>query len=450
MSGSPRQMHLGMMVTGTGHHIAGWRHPDAISGPQNLDLMVRIARTAERGKMDMLFFADGLVSSPDIKPAQVARFEPITLLSALSMVTDRIGLAATANTTYGDPFHIARMFASLDHLSAGRAAWNVVTGSDGRAAANFSRQVHVEHDKRYELASEFIDVVTGLWDCWEDDAFPLDKATGRYFDSSRMHQLDYAGQYYTVKGPLNISRSPQGHPVIIQAGSSEPGQEFAARTAELVFAPDHGIEAGVAYYNKFKARMAKYGRTPDEMLIFPGLHFILGRTESEARSLRDMLHGFLMETDPVGELSWRLGHDVSGYSLDEPVPDLPLSNNAQYDAARLIALARKDGLTLRQLYEHFSSHKTADNDDALCGTPEQIADLMEEKFLAGAADGFMIEPPFFPGAMDDFVDLVIPILQKRGLFRQDYTGVTLRDHLGLKRPVSPWEVRRAEAALQTA
>jgi FMN-dependent oxidoreductase (nitrilotriacetate monooxygenase family) len=442
MKSNPRQMHLGAMVTGTGHHIAGWRHPDAVSGPQNLELMLHIARTAERGKMDMLFFADGLVSAPDIKAHQVARFEPITLLSALSMVTTHIGLAATANTTYGDPFHIARMFASLDHLSGGRAGWNVVTGSDNRAAANFSKTIHVEHDERYAIAGEFVDVVTGLWDCWEDDAFPMDKASGRYFDPNRMHYLDYVGKYYSVKGPLNISRSPQGRPVIIQAGSSEPGQEFAARTADLVFSPSHSIETGQAYYQRFKARLAKYGRSPDEMLILPALYFILGRTEDEAREQRDLLQEYLVATDPVGELSWRLGHDISGYSLDALVPDLPLANTGQYMAARLLKTARERGLTFRQLFEQFGSGMETETAELLCGTPVQIADMMEEKFLAGTADGFMIQPPFFPDGLDNFVDLVIPILQERGLYRKDYEGVTLRDHLGLKRPVSPWTARR--------
>ena len=430
-------MCLGVMANGAGNHIAGWRHPDAASGAHNLDLMIEMARTAERGVFDLLFFADSLVSGPNVRPAQAARFEPLTLLSALARETKHIGLAATANTTYSEPFNIARLFASLDHISGGRAAWNVVTGSDGRAAANFGRDAHLDHDRRYEVAEEYLEVVKGLWDSWDDDAFLLDKQQGRYFDPRKLHRLDHEGRHFKVAGPLNTARTPQGRPVIMQAGASAAGLDFAARTAEGIFAPNQNLEEAQAYYRRLKDRAMSYGRRPEEILVLPSLYYIVAPTRAEALEKRALLDRFLRETDPVGELSWRLGHDLSRYSDDDLVPDLPPSNNQQYESARLMDMARRERMTIRQLFEKIAG-QDALTDDILCGTPEDIADAMERKFRGAAADGFIIQPAYFPGSLDDFVDLVIPVLRDRGLVRSEYPGGTLRDLLGLPVPASRW------------
>jgi FMN-dependent oxidoreductase (nitrilotriacetate monooxygenase family) len=430
----PRQMHLGVFVLGSGHHVAGWRMPGAQAGAENLPLLQAIARTAERGKFDLVFLADALNAAAGMHPSVLVRLEPITLLAALAMCTSHVGLAATASTTYTEPYNLARLFGSLDHISGGRAAWNVVTGAFAEAAANFSRASHPAHEQRYAVAAEFVDVVRGLWDSWEDGAIVMDRVTGVYADTSRLHTLDHHGKYFSVKGPLNLSRPPQGHPVLIQAGASDIGRDLAASIAEIVFAVQQDIDAAKAFCTDIKARAARFGRSPEHVKIMPGVSPIIGGTETEARALLAQLGEFLDPVAALRVLSERLGQDLSDYDLDGPVPELPESTIMRGHAATLTALAKRENLTLRQLRNIAAG---AMGHRLLCGTPEQVAAGLEEWFLAGAADGFNIMPPWFPGAFDDFVDQVVPILQRRGLFRTDYAGTMLRDHLGLPRPKHP-------------
>ncbi|HKT65838.1 MAG TPA: LLM class flavin-dependent oxidoreductase [Burkholderia sp.] len=435
---SRRRMRLGLFLQGAGHHVAGWRHPDAESGSENFDLLRRVVQTAERAKFDMVFLADGLTSGPDAHPSMAMRFEPLSLLSALAMHTRHIGLAATASTTYSEPYHIARVFASLDHLSGGRAAWNVVTTSYDRTAANFTRGNHPDHAQRYEMAGEFVDVVKGLWDSWDDDAIVRDKARGIYFDPAKVHALDHAGRFFNVKGPLNASRPPQGHPVVIQAGSSGPGQDLAARTAEVVFTAQQTLDEAQAFYRDLKGRLAAYGRAEDALAVMPGVFPVIGRTEQEAKDKYAQLQQWTDTSGALTLLSDRLGHDVSKYPLDGPLPDLPESDQLKSRARLLTDLARRENLTLRELYYLVAG---ARGHRIVWGTPTQVADALEEWFDGGAADGFNIMPPYFPGALDDFVEHVVPELQRRGLFRTEYEGTTLRDHLGLARPPSRYAAR---------
>ncbi|GHC71938.1 LLM class flavin-dependent oxidoreductase [Limoniibacter endophyticus] len=428
-----RQIHLGLFLQGAGHHVSGWRHPNAEAGSENFDLLRRVAQEAEKAKFDMIFLADGLTSGVDAHPSMIARFEPLTLLSALAMVTERIGLAATASTTYGEPYHLARAFSSIDHLSHGRAAWNIVTTSYARTANNFSKS-HPEHDERYAVAQEFVDVVRGLWDSWDDDAFPKNKESGVYADPNKVHVLDHVGKYFSVKGPLNIPRSPQGHPVLIQAGSSGPGQDLAARTADIVFTAQQSLGEAQAFYKSLKERVAKFGRNPNGVAVMPGFLPVVGRTLAEASEKLIELDKW---TDVVGALPLleeRLGHSLSGYDLDGPLPDLPISDQLRSRAELLTALARRENLTIRQLALRVAAGR---GHHMIIGTAEDIANRMQEWFENGAADGFNVMPPYFPGGLEEFNAQVVPILQERGLYRRDYVGTTLRDHLGLTRPNLP-------------
>lgn len=427
-----RQIHLGLFLQGAGHHVAGWRYPGADSGSENLPHLLRIAAIAERAKFDMLFLADGLTSGADAHPSMIARFEPLTLLAALAMATSRIGLVATASTTYGEPFHLARAFASIDHLSGGRAGWNVVTTSYARTAANFGA-VHPNHDERYAVAEEFVDVVKGLWDSWDDGAFPKDKERGLYADATKMHVLNHAGKYFSVKGPLNIPRPPQGHPVIVQAGSSDPGQDLAARTADVVFTAQENIEDARRFYASLKARVTAQGRDPASVAIMPGFLPVIGATTQQARDKLATLEGWTDPAHALPLLNERLGTDVSGYDLDGPLPDLPPSEQLQSRSRLLIGLARRENLTIRQLAQHVAAGR---GHRLVCGTPVEIADEMQLWFETGAADGFNVMPPYFPGGLEDFADRVVPILRERGLFRENYESVTLRGHFGLPRPDS--------------
>ena len=427
-------MHLGVFTLGTGHHVAGWRLQQAEAGAENFTLIEHIAQTAERGKFDLIFFADALNTGPKVHPSVMVRLEPLTLLSALAMRTTHLGLAATASTTYSDPYNLARAFASIDHLSGGRAAWNVVTGAFPEAAANFGHASHPPHAQRYATATEFVKVVKGLWDSWEDDAIIMDKATGQFADTSKMHALDHKGEFFSVKGPLNISRPPQGHPVIIQAGASDAGRELAASIGEIIFAVQQDLATAKTFANGLRAQAKKFGRDPSHMKIMPGVCPIIGSSEADAKAKLAALGEFSDPASALKVLSERLGHDLSSYPLDGPVPELPPSSIMQGHAATLSALARKHNMTLRELRDYAAS---AMGHRLLLGTPEQIADGLEEWFVAEAADGFNIMPPWFPGAFDDFVDHVVPILQRRGLFRTEYSGHTLRDHLGLPRPPHP-------------
>jgi FMN-dependent oxidoreductase (nitrilotriacetate monooxygenase family) len=430
MGAAPRQMHLGVFVLGTGNHSAGWRYEGAATSNNDLSVIQEIARQAERGKFDLVFVSDGLAMDPGDHPSFTNRFEPTSLISALSVSTKHVGLGATVSTTFGEPYHVARTIASIDHISGGRAAWNVVTTSGGKAALNFSREEHMEHDLRYERAEEFVDVVRGLWDCWDDDAVVADKATGQYLDPAKIRSLNHKGRFFQVKGPMSMSRSPQGHPVIIQAGGSEPGLALAARTADVVFSVVQELPAAKIAYQSLKTRMAKYGRTPDQITVLPGMMPIIGSTESEARDKLSLLQSWLTPTNALTLVTSRIGYDVTGHPLDAPVPAPPPGGNSQTFSRVLYEYARRESMTLRDLYNLTAA---ARGHWVLCGTPKRIADTLEEWFVEGAADGFNVLPPYFPGGLSDFVDLVVPELQARGLFRKEYVGTTLRDHFGLPR-----------------
>jgi FMN-dependent oxidoreductase (nitrilotriacetate monooxygenase family) len=432
MSERKRQMHLGVFVLGTGNHSAGWRMEGAFTSGTSLPVLRNIAATAERGKFDLFFISDGLLMETNDHPSFVSRFEPLTLLSALSAMTTHVGLGATVSTSFGEPYHVARAFASLDHLSNGRAGWNVVTSANNKAALNFSKQRLDEHDLRYEIASEFVDVVRGLWDCWDDGAVVADTRTGVYLDTSKIRPLDHKGRFFSVKGPLNIERSPQGQPVIIQAGGSPAGQELSARSADLVFSVVNGdkVSAKTAY-DSLKQRVVKHGRAPHEVPILPGVMPIIGDTDEQAKEQLARLQSWLTPTNALALVSSRIGHDISGYPLDGPVPDFPQTEGGQSFSRALLDMARREKMTLRDLYNVTAA---ARGHWVIYGTPKRIADTLEEWFTSGLADGFVIMPAYFPGAFDDFVERVVPELRRRGLYRTEYAGTTLRSHLGLDRP----------------
>jgi FMN-dependent oxidoreductase (nitrilotriacetate monooxygenase family) len=435
MAAARRQMHLGVFVLGTGNHSAGWRWPGAATSSCELPVMVEIATIAERGKFDLLFISDGLDMDPGDHPSFVCRFEPTTLLSVLSTHTTHIGLGGTVSTSYSEPYNVARIFASLDHLCGGRAAWNVVTSSRPGAALNFSRDRHLAHELRYERANEFVDVVNGLWDCWDDGAIVADRDTGQFIDVSKVHALDHRGKFFQVRGPMNIGRSPQGRPVIIQAGGSPTGLELAARTADVVFSVVQELDRAKEAYADLKGRMAKHRRSPEQLAVLPGVMPIIGASEAEARDKLATLQSWVTPTNALTLVSGRIGYDVTGRPLDAPVPAPPPTEEGGRTFSRVLyETARRQNLTLRDLYNLTAA---ARGHWVICGTPAQIADTLEEWFQGGAADGFNILPPYFPGAFADFVDQVVPELQRRGLYRRDYQGTTLRDHFGLPRVAAP-------------
>jgi FMN-dependent oxidoreductase (nitrilotriacetate monooxygenase family) len=425
-----RQIHLGLFILGTGSHIAGWRYPGALDSFQDLAMIQKIAATAECGKFDLIFMGDNLYADPAAHPSYTARLEPLTMLSAVAVGTSRIGLGATASTTYGDPFTTARAFASLDHISGGRAAWNAVTTANAASGVNFGR-AHPDHSQRYAIAEEFVDVVKGLWDCWDDHAIVADRATGVYIDPAKVRSLDHDGAFFKVKGPLNIGRSPQGQPVILQAGGSAPGQRLAARTADVVFSVVQDFAEAQKQYADFKALPPAFGRAPEEVTVLPGVMPVVGRTDREAFDKLKTLQSFISSKNALAMLSDRLGVDMSGYDLDGPIPDISLPDSYHSFAGVMLSKARREKMNLRDLYNLTAA---ARGHWVLCGSAEHIADTLQYWFENGAADGFNVMPPYFPEGFDDFVDLVVPILQERDLFRADYAGATLRDHLGLARP----------------
>jgi N-acetyl-S-(2-succino)cysteine monooxygenase len=442
------QLRLGAFLYPSGHHIAAWRHPEAqADAGVNFRHYVKLAQAAEAAKFDLVFLADGVGTRGDnveflsrTAHSYVAQFEPITLLSALAAVTEHVGLVATASTSFNEPYHIARKFASLDHISGGRAGWNLVTSSNEHEAKNFNRDKHFEHAERYERAIEFAEVVEGLWDSWEDDAFLRDKDQGRFFDPERRHVLDHKGRFFQVRGPLNVARSPQGHPVVVQAGSSEAGRDLAARTAEVIFTAQQTLEDAIDFYSDVKGRLAQYGRHPDDLKIMPGVFPIVGRSESEAREKFEQLQALIDPKVGLALVSGLTGgFDLSGYPLDGPIPELPETNASKSRQLLTLELARRENLTIRQLYLRVAG---ARGHWQLVGTPAQIVDQLEERFVKGGADGYNVMPPVLPAGLDDFVELVIPELRRRGLFRSEYEGRTLRDNLGLRRPVN----RHARAA----
>jgi N-acetyl-S-(2-succino)cysteine monooxygenase len=443
-SSGRRQMKLGAFFHPTGHHIASWLHPQAqIDAGTNVEHYIELAQTAERGKFDLMFLADALATRDGNLdalsrwPQYMAYFEPLTLLSAIAAVTKRIGLVSTATTSYNEPYNVARKYASLDHISHGRAGWNVVTSANLTEAYNFGREEHFEHDERYDRAAEFVEVVFGLWDSWDDDAFLRDRKTARYFDPKKLHYLGHKGENFRVRGPLNVARPPQGRPVIFQAGSSEAGVELGARIAEAIFTPGLTIESSQKFYADIKGRMGKYGRAPDDMKIMPGLNVVVGRTEAEAEEKHRYLQSLIHPDVGLELLKAALGgFDLSPYPLDGPLPEAAFTNevkSGQTSARNVRNWAKNEGLTIRQLYERFAG---ARGQRTLKGTPSQIADDMQTWFENHAVDGFLIQPPHLPAELNEFVDLVIPELQSRGLFRTEYDGPTLRDNLGLPRPAS--------------
>ncbi|ROR24621.1 alkanesulfonate monooxygenase [Comamonas sp. BIGb0124] len=448
---SQRKLRLGAFVMATGHHIAAWRHPGSqIDSGTNLDHYIQVAQTAERGLFDQIFLAD----SPGIhqrlddesisRQGRLSHFEPVTLWAALAAVTRHIGFVATASTTYEDPYLLARKFASLDHISKGRSAWNVVTTSAATVHGNFGLAAHPDPAVRYERAHEFVDVVKGLWDSWDDDALTRDRDSGVYFDPARVHALNHVGRHFTVKGPLNIERPPQGHPVIVQAGSSEDGKELAAASAEAIFTAWTSLEEAQAFYRDVKGRLAKYGRRPEQLLVLPGISPVVGRTPEEAQAKWAELQGLIHPSVGLDTLRpfWPEA-DLRSWKLDEPPPYFPLPPKGVSSRAHVvIELARRERFTVRQLYEYLAG---ARGHWVVVGTPEQIADQMQLWFENEAADGFNVMPPVLPESLDDFVDLVIPELQRRGLFRTAYEGRTLRENLGLERPASRY-ARAEEAA----
>ncbi|MEE1752936.1 LLM class flavin-dependent oxidoreductase [Streptomyces sp. SP18CS02] len=439
----PRQLHLNAFLMNAGHHDAAWRHPG--TQPEritDLRYFQELARTAERGTLDSIFFADGLALWGKVRHNALGGFEPLTLLSALAAVTEHIGLIATVSTTFNEPFHTARKFASLDHLSGGRAGWNIVTSGTVDEARNFGQDEHLEHGLRYERAREFVEVATKLWDSWEDDAVVLDRERGIYADTDKVRPIEHRGPYFGVRGPLNVPRGPQGRPLLVQAGSSEDGKEFAARYAEAVFTAQQTLADGQAFAKDLRSRLARYGRSEDQLRILPGICPVIGSTEAEAHALADELTELQVPEYGLAQLSGMLGVELSGLPLDGPLPDLPGEQDINGNKSRftLVAeLARRDGLTLRELIARLGGGR---GHRVFAGTPEQIADQLEEWFTQGAADGFNIMPPLLPDGLTRFVDEVVPELRRRGLFRTEYTGRTLRDHYGLPRPAN----RFAEAA----
>ena len=439
----PRQIHLGLSMRYVGYHAAAWRHPQADPGAASkFSHFRRVALTAEREKFDMLFLADGIgIRARDEPPgslcrsAQNAELEPLTLLSALAAVTEHVGLVATASTTYNEPFHVARKYASLDHISDGRAGWNIVTSWSDAEARNFNRDAHLGYDERYERAAEFVQVVKGLWNSWDIDAFQHDKQSGIFFDPAKLHELDHAGKHFKVRGPLSVARTPQGRPIMVQAGASEQGLNIAAAHADVVYSAHQELPSAKAYYEDLKSRLAEHGRAPEHLLIMPGVAPYVGRTRQEARDKLDMLNELV---DPLLGLSYLYGQmgDLSGYPVDGPVPE-PNSPELRSLANNLLALARRDALTIRQLYQIVAAGFGL---RVAVGTAADIVDEMEEWVRQGAADGFNICPPVLPVSLDDFSELVMPELRRRGMFRSEYAGSTLRQNLGLP---MPGERRRA-------
>jgi FMN-dependent oxidoreductase (nitrilotriacetate monooxygenase family) len=436
--GGSRQLRLGAFMRPVTIHTAAWRYPGAYADANfNFAHIKRFAQTLERGRFDAFFMADHLavLNMPmDAlkRSATVTSFEPMTLLPALAMVTEHLGLVATGSTTYDEPFHVARRFASLDHISGGRAGWNIVTTSNPNASKNFGFEEHLEHDERYRRAREFYDVVTGLWDSWAEDAFIRDTANGIFFEPSRMHVLEHKGKYFSARGPLNIARPIQGYPVIVQAGASEAGRQLAAETAEAVFTAHNDLAAGQKFYTDVKGRMAKLGRDPEHMKILPACFVIVGDSADEAREKRAKLDSLVHYDSAIAALSIALGHDASKFDPDGPLPEIPESNASQSGRARAVEMAKRENLTVRQLAQRLGGYSGL----ALLGSPKTIADQMEEWLETRGSDGFTIMFPYLPGGLDDFVNRVTPELQRRGLLRKDYEGRTLRENLGLPRPAN--------------
>jgi N-acetyl-S-(2-succino)cysteine monooxygenase len=436
-----RQIKLAAYLVGSGMHVASWRHRDSQPDASiDVKALQHFAQIAEKGKFDLAFVADSLAINHESHPQILNRFDPVVLITALATATNKIGVGATASTTYSEPYVLARQFASVDHISNGRAAWNLVTTADatGKTALNFSRDKHWEHDQRYERAEEFVDVVQGLWDSWEDDAFIYNKETGEFFHKDKVHEVNFKGTYFSVKGPLNIARSKQGQPVIIQAGASQPGQRLAARVADVVFVHWDSKEKAKQYYSRLKSQLKDYGRGEDELHILHGISPIVGETEEMAYQKYRDLQSLIDPYESLKFVSGYMGNiDFSKYALTTPAKDVefPSVNSIQSQFYEMKKIIGEEDLKVGDLYHRFFG---PGRKDAFVGTPKQIADEMEEWFTERAADGFMIQFPLYPNDLNDFVEHVVPILQERGLFRLEYEGDTLREYLGLRKPKNRW------------
>ncbi|MDA0262623.1 MAG: LLM class flavin-dependent oxidoreductase [Chloroflexi bacterium] len=430
---SERKMRLGAFLSGSGGNMASWRHPTSVpDGAVNLEYYKTMTLKAEDAKLDFVFFGDGLYISEKSHPNFLNRFEPLTLLAALSQVTTKIGLAATLSTTYSDPYTVARQFSSIDHLSNGRAGWNIVTSPLEGSAANYSKPEHPQHDLRYRMAGEFVEITKGLWDSWEDDAFIRDKKSGVFIDPKKLHRLDHVGEFYSVQGPLNISRSKQGRPILIQAGSSESGRGFAATVADAIFTGQATSADATGFYQDIKQRAANAGRDPGEVLILPGCSPIVGATPEEAEAKYQEIANLVVIEDALNYLGRYFNDmDFSPYELDGPFPDLGDFGRNGWESTtdRIKQLAKDENLTLREMAIRSTTPR-----NEFIGTPAQVADTMQAWFEGGSADGFMLVPSVLPQGLNDFVDQVLPILKDRGLFRTEYEADTLRGNLGLPKP----------------
>jgi alkanesulfonate monooxygenase len=414
----------------------------------NFDRFVHMAKTAERGLFDMLFSADTntawtALDSELNRLHYVAWLEPYTLLTALAAHTRHIGLVCTRSTSFDQPYTIARMFATLDLISGGRSGVNIVTTGNGRSALNYSQEEHKPKPERYRIADEFVDVLKGLWDSWDADAFVRDREMSKFFEWDRMHVLNHKGKYFQVEGPLNVARSPQGQPVIVQAGASEEGRELAAKSADVIFGASQNMAMAQDFYADVKGRLARYGRRPGDLKILPGLTATVAPTREEAQAKFDELQELIHPDVGLAYLSRRIGHDFRGMDPDMPAPDLPAVDDVGTRSGQMLALAKREKWTLRQLYQHFAATR---GHMVLVGTPTMVVDAMQEWFESGACDGFNVLPSIFPDELDSFVDLVVPELQRRGLYRTRYEGNTLRDRLGLPVPASRYAHAGGRAA----
>ncbi len=443
MVDSTNEMKLGMFYWPCGHHIAAWRHPDSVpNSGSNMPHIIELAQTAERGLFDMFFMADSVSFWRGELDAMThdsygTWIEPFTLMGAIAQHTKHLGVVCTATTTYDQPFSLARRFASLDLVSDGRAGWNLVTSGNRSEAESFGPEEHMEKSQRYKRAKEFAHVVRGLWNSWGKDVFIRDRESGVYFDKNKLQILKHDGEFFKIKGPINVPPSPQGEPVMVQAGASDDGRELAAETAEVIFGAQQTISGAKEFYADVKQRMHAFGRKPEDLKVMPGLLVCVAESHEEAVRKYEYLQDLIDPITGLQLLSKRLDYDVSGFSIDGPLPEIPRNKTSSTRVDLFIEIARRENLTIKDLYRRVAG---ARGHYEIIGSPIEVADLMEEWVADGACDGFNIMPPVFPSSLHDFIDLVIPELQRRGIYRTGYDGNTLRENLGLTRP--PWPTKR--------